>query len=172
MLGYRVLSKQNYCALKDIFYWQMKEVTRNMTKYQGLTANQMAGRILNREDNTYKKEIIKRVLDMYADEIYKAMLNGERVQISGVGTIIPEIKTHIGNYNMPICNKFHENGNPPPYTKIRISRNWSIKEAMDRQLFKNIENGILGLKKLPFDVQQINILKKSGFIKSDSEKTE
>lgn len=150
----------------------MKEVTKSMTKYQGLTANQMAGRILHREDNTYKKEIIKRVLDMYADEIYKAMLNGERVQISGVGTIIPEIKTHIGNYNMPICNKFHENGNPPPYTKIRISRNWSIKEAMDMQLFRNIENGILGLKKLPFDVQQINILKKSGFIKSYPEEAE
>ena len=108
-----------------------------MTRYQGLTVNQMAGRILHREDNAYKKEIIKRILDMYADEIYKAMLNGERVQISGVGTIIPEIKTHIGNYNMPICNKFHE-------------------------------NVILGLKKLPFDVQQINILKNSGFI-SDEE---
>ena len=112
-----------------------------MTRYQGLTVNQMAGRILHREDNTYKKEIIKRILDMYADEIYKAMLNGERVQISGVGTIIPEIKTHIGNYNMPICNKFHE-------------------------------NVILGLKKLPFDVQQINILKKSGFIKGDPEEAD
>ena len=61
-------------SLKEIFYWQKKEVTKNMTRYQGLTANQMAGRILHREDNTYKKEIIKRVLDMYADEIYKAML--------------------------------------------------------------------------------------------------
>ena len=41
-----------------------------MTRYQGLTANQMAGRILHREDNTYKKEIIKRVLDMYADALF------------------------------------------------------------------------------------------------------
>ena len=139
-----------------------------MKNTQGLQNGKMAGRILAREDNLYKKEVVKNVLDMYAEEIQKAMLNGERVLISGVGTIIPEVKTHIGNYNMPICNKFHENGNPPPYTKIRISRNWSIKEAMDRQLFKNIENGILGLKKLPFDTQQINILKKSGFI-SDKE---
>ena len=140
-----------------------------MTNKYGLSANMMAGRILAREDNKYKKDIIKDILGMYADEIYAAMLNGERVQIPKAGTIIPEIKTHIGNYNMPICNKFHENDNPPPYTKIRISRNWSIKETMDRQLFKNIENGILGLKKLPFTAQQIDILKKSGFIKDNSE---
>lgn len=140
-----------------------------MTNKYGLSANMMAGRILAREDNKYKKDIIKDILGMYADEIYKAMLNGERVQIPKVGTIIPEIKTHIGNYNMPICNKFHENDNPPPYTKIRISRNWSIKETMDRQLFKNIGDGILGLKKLPFTAQQMDILKKSGFIKDNSE---
>ena len=133
-----------------------------MTTKYGLSSNQMAGRILAREDNKYKKQIIKEILDMYADEIHKAMLNGERVQISKVGTIIPELKTHIGNYNMPTCNKTESN--PPPYTKIRISRNWSIKEEMDRQLFENIKNGILGLEKLPFNVQQINILKNSGYI--------
>lgn len=134
----------------------------------GLSSSKMAARIYNREDNTYKQSMIKEILDMYADEIYKSMLKGERVQITKVGTIIPEVKTHIGSYNMPICNRFNGD-NPPPYTKIRMSRNWRIKEDMDRQLLKNIENGVLGLEKLPFDIQQINILKKSGYILNDVE---
>lgn len=141
-----------------------------MTNKYGLSNNKMAGRIYNREDNQYKRSMIKEVLDMYADEVYKAMMKGERVRISKVGTIIPEVKTHKGRYNMPICNQF-EGSNPPPYTKIRISRNWAIKEAMDRKLMKNIENGIYGLKKLPFDIQQVNILKKSGFIPNDADGT-
>lgn len=139
-----------------------------MASKYGLSSSKMAARIYNREDNTYKQGMIKEILDMYANEIYKCMMNGERVQITKVGTIIPEIKTHIGSYNMPICNRFNGN-NPPPYTKIRISRNWSTKEDMDKQLLKNIENGILGLEKLPFDIQQINILKNSGYIPNDTE---
>jgi len=49
----------------------------------------MAARIYNREDNLYKQDIIKDILRMYADEVRKCMINGERVQISKVGTIIP-----------------------------------------------------------------------------------
>ncbi|MCH5257927.1 MAG: HU family DNA-binding protein [Lachnospiraceae bacterium] len=135
-----------------------------MTNKLGLQNGKMAGRILARADNLYKKEVVKNVLDMYADEIQKALLNGERVLISGVGTIIPEVKTHIGNYNMPVCNKSNINGSPPPYTKIRMTRTHTLTEKMNQTLLKNIDNGILGLKKLPFDVQQINILKNSGYI--------
>lgn len=121
----------------------------------------MAGRILAREDNLYKKEIVKNILDMYAEEIQKALLNGERVLISGVGTIIPEVKTH-RNCFLPTCdNSNHENA---PYTKIRMSRTNALYEKMNQKLLDNIEKGILGLEKLPFDVQQIDILKKSGYI--------
>ena len=127
----------------------------------------MAARIRDREDNLYKKEMIKDVLSMYADEIRKAMLNGERVQITKVGTLIPEIKTHIGNYSMPTCNNF--NGNPPPYTRIRMTRSYSLREAMNRKLLQNIKEGIYGLLKLPFSKQQIGILKSSGYISEDVE---
>ena len=47
----------------------------------GLNTTKMAGRILNREDNIYKKEIIYDVLKMYIDEIQKALMKGERVLI-------------------------------------------------------------------------------------------
>ena len=133
-----------------------------------LNENQMAARICNREDNHfYKHQMIKEILQMYSDEIYKAMLNGERVQISKVGTIIPEIKIHEGKYNMPTCNKTE--GNPPPYAKIRISDYWSMRENMNRKLMQNIKNGIYGLKKLLFNVKEIEFLKETGYIPEDAD---
>lgn len=132
---------------------------------QGLAANKMAARILNREDNKYKKELIYDVLKMYMDECRKAVLNGERVQITGVGTIIPKLRTHKGAFNMPICNRCE--GNPPPYVEVKLSRNDSFRKELSEKLLKNLDNGISGLGKLSFDVQQINILKNSGFIKED-----
>ena len=140
-----------------------------MKNTQGLQNGKMAGRILAREDNLYKKDVIKNVLDMYAEEIQKALLNGERVLISGVWTIIPEVKTH-RNYFLPTCD--NSNLENAPYTKIRMSRTNALYEKMNQTLLDNIENGILGLKKLPFDAQQINILKKSGYISDDVEAAE
>lgn len=136
-----------------------------MAYKNGLSAGKMAARIYNREDNIYKQSMIKEILDMYAKEINKALLNGERVQISKVGTIFPEIKTR-ESYGLPTCNK---EGGYPPYTKLRITRNRAIKENMNRQLLQNIENGIYGLAKTPFSKQQFNILKKNGFIPEDAE---
>ena len=49
-----------------------------MTNKYGLSNNKMAGRIYNREDNQYKRSMIKEILDMYADEVYKAMMEGYR----------------------------------------------------------------------------------------------
>lgn len=130
-----------------------------------LTASKMAKRISNRKDNIYDKRIIENILNMYMDEIRTAIINGERVQISKVGTIIPELKVRL-HYGLPGCDK--EGGNPP-YTKIRMSRNHSIKENMDRKLLQNIENNIYGLAKTPFTRQQFSILKKGGYIPEDAE---
>lgn len=130
-----------------------------------LTASKMAKRIINRKDNVYDRRIIENILNMYMDEIRTAMMNGERVQISKVGTIIPELKVRL-HYGLPGCDK--EGGNPP-YTKIRMSRNHSIKENMNRQLMHNIENGIYGLANTPFSKQQLGILKNSGYIPEDAE---
>lgn len=118
---------------------------------QALSARQMARRICERDDNVYDKRVIENILNMYMDECREAMLRGERVLITGVGTIIPEVKVHEGNFNLPRCNK--EGGNPP-YTKLRIRRNNLLGEAMNKMLLKNIENDIHGLEKLPFSKQQ------------------
>lgn len=131
-----------------------------MSRVKSVTAYKMAKRICDREDNVYGEKIVKGILDMYMDECRKALLSGEKVQISKVCTIKPEVRTHL-SYNLPACNK---DGGNPPYTKLAISRTNLMHDAMNRLLIKNIENGIYGLENLPFDEQQINILKKSGYI--------
>lgn len=133
---------------------------------KALSAYKMAKRISDRKDNVYDKRIIENILNMYMDECRKALLSGERVQITKVGTIIPEVKVHEGNFNLPICNK---DGGNPPYTRLRIRRNNLMGETMNRLLIKNIESGIYGLEELPFSKQQMDILKKSGYVPEDAE---
>ena len=99
------------------------------------------------------------------EEIQKALLKGERVQITGVGTIIPEVKTR-EFYNLPCCNKTEGN---PPYTKIKMSRTNKLHDKMNETLLENIKNGIYGLEKLPFSKQQMTCLKNSGFLTEDIE---
>ena len=132
-----------------------------MAHKDALSAGKMAARIHNREDNLYKQSVIKEILDMYAKEIYKAMMDGERVQISKVGTITPEVKTRMAFNN-------REGGNPP-FTRIVISLNRAIKENMDRQLLQNMDSGIYGLAKTPFSRKQMDIMKKCGYIPADAE---
>lgn len=137
-----------------------------MATRKGLSANKMAARILSREDNIYKRETVYRILNMYMDECRKALLRGERVQISKVGTIIPEVRTHTRKYYVHTCDGLEANS---PYTRIRMSGNESLRLEMNKTLNRNIEKGVLGLEKLPFDIQQINILKDGGFIPVDRE---
>ena len=131
-----------------------------------LTTFKMASRISERQDNIYDRSVIKNILEMHADECRKAILDGERIEIAKVGTIIPEVKVHIGNFNLPRCNQ--EGGNSP-FTSIRMFRNHSLREAMNRILVKNIQDGIYGLAKLPFGRHQMDILRSSGYISQEAD---
>ena len=142
-----------------------------MARIKALSAHKMAKRIYNREDNVYdKKKVTKRlitdILLMYMDECRKALIEGERIELTKVGSIIPEVKVHIGSFNLSMCNK--ESGNPP-YTKLRMYCNKLLKDDMNKVLAENIENGIYGLAKTPFSRQQMDILKKEGYIPENAE---
>ena len=141
----------------------------NEFKKNGISPFKMAGRIAKRADNKiYKREYVYDVLKMYMDEVQKALLRGERVQIAGVGTIIPEVKTR-ESFTLPCCNKAEYN---PPYTAMRMSRTNTLHDKMNEKLLENIENGIYGLEKLPFSKQQMAYLKNGGFLPEDAEFTE
>ena len=80
-----------------------------MARVKAVSAYKMAKRIYNREDNVYDKKVITKqlitnILLMYMDECRKALAEGERIEISKVGSIIPEVKVHEGNFNLPMCN--------------------------------------------------------------------
>ena len=142
-----------------------------MARVKALSAYKMAKRIYAREDNVYDKKVVSKklitdILLMYMDECRKALAEGERIEISKVGSIIPEVKVHEGNFNLPMCNK---DGGNPPYTKLKITRNNLLSDTMNKNLLRNIESGIYGLEKLPFSRQQMDILKKSGYIPADAE---
>ena len=79
----------------------------NAKRKTTLTAHKMAKRIYDREDNVYNKKIVTQklitdILLMYMDDCRKALAEGERIEISKVGSIIPEVKVHIGNFNLPV----------------------------------------------------------------------
>lgn len=135
-------------------------------RYKTASNNQMAARIVDREDNIYNKRVIKEILDMYADECAKSLLKGEQIRISGVCTIYPEVKTY-RSCSFPLCdNETHENA---PYTRVKARFMEHFREKMDSKLLNNIKNKIYGLEYLPYDKQQITNLKNAGFIPSDEE---
>ena len=128
-----------------------------------LTMRQIAGRICDKENNIYSEKIVYDILNKCMDECKKGLLSGERVQLTGIGTIIPVLKTQ-RRFNSRYLPTFNQDNVDQPYTKIKISRNNAFVQEMNETLLKNIENGIMGLEQLPFDKQQITILRDSGFI--------
>lgn len=137
-----------------------------MRRANSVTANMMAGRIEDRVDNKiYKRSFIYDILKMFMEECQEALLRGESIQISGVGTIYPEVKS-CKTFNLPVCN--NDKGNPP-YTRLRMSCGQKFHEKMNQKLLENIENGIYGLEKLPFEKSQITNLKNLGYILEDIE---
>ena len=52
-----------------------------------------------------------------------------------------------------------------------MKRNYSLIQEMNRILQNNIENGILGLENLPFEKQQIAILRKNGLIPDEEDES-
>ena len=61
-----------------------------MSTKKALTMHHIAGRIYNREDNLYSEKIVYEILKKCMDECKKGLLRGERIQLSGIGTLIPE----------------------------------------------------------------------------------
>lgn len=136
-----------------------------MANKPAVTPFQMAARITERADNRiFKKQYIYEILQMYMEEVQKALLRGERVLIAGVGTIIPDVKT-IEKFPLQVCNK--EGGNPP-FTYMRMTRNEHFMKKMNQTLMKNIENGIYGLEEIPFTEEQMEYLKEKGFVPQDA----
>lgn len=139
---------------------------------EALTVNDMSNRILEREEfsndndvvkKNFKREMIRAVLNAYMEEMRLAFLDGERVFMPTIGTLIPEVCIPEGSYyNLPNCQKKDV---AQPYTNLRFSRNHNLQNDMNKQLRENVAEGILGLEYLPFTDEQLDALTESGYIK-------
>jgi len=109
----------------------------------GFTIWRAAERIWKREDNTFSKKAIEKILKMYAEECLKVLMDGDKVSIKGVGTIRPNIVKATCCGLPALKNKEDE-----LYTFVRMHfhTNDLFKERLKEKLNKNLENGIDGLK--------------------------
>lgn len=101
--------------------------------HYGVTQEKFVDRITNREDNILKRDLIKEVVKMYNDEIRKALMDGEKVNIGGVGSIIPKI-------HVPRCYCLPTNANNEitPYIGAYFHKNRKFKDEINGKLKKNI----------------------------------
>lgn len=104
----------------------------------GLTKEKIVKRILKSSDNVYyKKEAVSEIIDLYINEMVKALMDGEKVSIPHIGTITPHIKQPRGKYNLPTCDDFK--GENMPYIKLYYNINRQLRELLDRRLLKNLK---------------------------------
>lgn len=122
----------------------------------------IASRILNREDNLYKQEVIKDILQMYLEECDKALVDGYGVGLDKVGTLIPQVHSPKSYY--PINSMNLEEGNKP-YTTVKFNRSKILKSKMDKKYRKNVKDGIPGLgEECMCNTSQRNRLIEKGFL--------
>lgn len=134
-----------------------------------LSIRSMSSRVRNREDCIYKNETIQSILIMYFEECEKALENGEKVGLSGIGSLIPKVHTPI-TYNVQSMND--DEGNKP-YTSIRFMRGNVNKRKMNSKYLKNIKNGFAGLgENCKCNQMQKNILIDKGFMRVGEEDEE
>lgn len=99
---------------------------------------------------------------MYFEECEKALENGEKVGLSGIGSLIPKVHTPI-TYNVRSMND--EDGNKP-YTTVQFIRVKENKRKMNSKYLRNINDGFAGLGEYcQCNQMQKNILINKGFIK-------
>ncbi len=114
---------------------------------RGFTVKRATEQIYKREDNTYNKKTIEKILKMYAEECMKTLINGGKINIKGVGTIRPNI-IHSVHCGLPVMKSREESGEDSSYTVVRLNICTSdiLKEQLKKRLSENLERGIDGLK--------------------------
>ena len=142
----------------------MQTAETHYKRVYGLTTKQIAERIMQREDNIYRIEVIRDILDRYCEECTNALLDGEKLNLSGIGTLTPKI-------HAPVTMNIFDDGDEKriPYVTVNYRRNTKLKDRMNRRYRKNIENGFAGLSdKCVCTTQQRNVLIEKGVMEGET----
>lgn len=136
---------------------------------KSLTMPTLAARVYEREDNKYKREIIRDVIKMYFEECENALLNGENIQISCIGTL----NAHVHIPKSYACSRFNSVVGNQPYTSVKYNRGQLFRDKMNNRYRNNVKNGIPGLGgKCMCNKAQQTMLKELGFLDAEKEDTE
>ena len=113
--------------------------------YYGVTKKEFTERVMQREDNYYYKyEMIREIINMYNDELRKALMNGESVIISGIGTIVPTVRHRETNFIPP--SHPESDYETLPFVDIHFNKNAKLRDAINGRLRRNLlKNGKLEL---------------------------
>lgn len=141
----------------------MQTAETHYKRVYGLTTKQIAERIMQREDNIYRIEVIRDILDRYSEECMKALIDGEKLNLSGIGTLTPKIHAPI------TMNIFDDRDEKRiPYVTVNYRRNTKLKDRMNSRYRKNISNGFAGLSdKCVCTTQQRNVLIEKGVMEGE-----
>ena len=147
----------------------MQVTETNYKRNYGLTVKQLAERIMKREDNLYyRQEFIRDVIYMFCNECVKALENGEKINLTGLGTLTP-------NIHAPVTMNIFDEGDEKrvPYVTVNYRRSTKLKDSMNRKYRKNIENGFPGLSEHCIcTIQQRNTLIRKGLLEGGIEDAE
>ncbi len=141
----------------------MQTAETHYKRVYGLTTKQIAERIMQREDNIYRMEVIRDILDRYSEECTNALLDGEKLNLSGIGTLTPKI-------HAPVTMNIFDDGDEKriPYVTVNYRRNTKLKDRMNSRYRKNIADGFAGLsEKCVCTAQQRNVLIEKGVMKGE-----
>lgn len=148
---------------------RMQTAKTEYKRSYGLTVEQLAERIMQREDNIYyRMESIRDVIYKFCDECVKALENGEKINLTGLGTLTPSIHAPV---TMNIFDA--EDEKRIPYVTVQYRRSTKLKNSMNNKYRKNIENGFAGLSEHCIcDTRQRNTLIEKGLLKVEGENTD
>ena len=104
-----------------------------------------------------------KILELYHEEIYKALLDGEKINLSKIGTLTPKLHAPISN------NLYPDNEDKcQPYVSIDYVQNRKLKNAASDRFRRNIQDGFDGLSEHCIcTTQQRNTLIRKGFLEGE-----
>ncbi len=135
---------------------KMKEERKKYVK-----TNTLIKKLLDREDNLYKKEVLEDVVALYSDELVKLLKNGDAVQIAGLGVIRP--KPRITRCSLDTI-KDDNQGRYYPSVPLIVSLTSHFRREINSKFRANIRRGYPGLGKALCNEYQQSVLLKTGFM--------
>ncbi len=143
----------------------MQTATTEYKRNNGVTIKQMSERVLKRSDNPYKIEYIRDIIALYCDECRKALKNGEKILISGVGTLTPKPHTSKHSFVPEIGYTQID-----PYMSVQYILNRSLRDELNARYRKNIKKGFAGLSEHCICTpQQKGMLINKGYLVDDED---